>query len=292
VSYYDKPIIKPPSWRAYVPAYFFTGGLAGASAALVVAARMTKNDRLARTALFGATAGMAISPILLIADLRDPKRFMNMFRVFKVTSPMSVGSWLLGAFGTFCGVASASEFLGVARPLGRTAEVVAGMLGPLVSTYTAALIADTAVPIWHEAYGELPFLFAGGSIASAAGFALIATPVADAALARRLVFCGVAIEALNLERMHRRLGPFLAEPYGRENAALYKNCARGLTIAGVSLLRASRKSRFAAVTAGLLTLAGTVCERFSVFEAGKQSARDPKYVVQPQRERLSGRMDD
>lgn len=288
-SYYGRPIIKAPTWQAYIPAYFFTGGLAGACAALALAARMTKNAPLARTALIGASAAGAVSPALLIADLKDPQRFTNMFRMFKVTSPMSVGSWILGAFGAFSTVATASELSGVAKPLGRLAEAVAGLIGPALSTYTAALIANTAVPIWHDAFGELPFLFAGGSIASAGAFAMIGTPVEHAKLARRMVLAGVALEAASLETMNLSLGSFLAEPYHQGSASLFKNVARGFTVTSLALLLPARKSRVAAVASGLLGLAGAACERFSVFEAGKQSARNPKYVVQPQRERLEQR---
>lgn len=285
-SYYGRPVIKPPSWKAYVPAYFFTGGMAGASATLALVARVRGNDALARAALLGATGSAMVSPVLLIADLRDAPRFMNMFRMFKVTSPMSVGSWALGAFAGFCAAASASELSRVATPLGRAAEVLAGLIGPFVSTYTAALIANTAVPVWHDAYEELPFVFAGGSINSAAALAMILTPVEHAALARRLAFAGTVMEAAGIEMMHVTLGKLLAEPYRRKRAKLFKQGARASTIAGIALLRPARKSRRAATLCGALFLAGALCERFSVFEAGKQSAEDPKYTVQPQRERL------
>ena len=36
-------------------------------------------------------------------------------------------------------------------------------------------------------------------------------------------------------------------------------------------------------------MAGSACTRFGVFEAGLASAKDPKYTVVPQRERLARR---
>jgi len=289
MSYYGRPVIKEPTWRWYIGAYLFIGGLAGASAPLALAARLQKNETLARTALGAAFVGVALSPILLIADLGDRKRFINMLRVFKVTSPMSVGSWILTVFGTAAGAAALSEFTGSAKPAGRTAEVVAALTGPALATYTAALIADTAVPVWHDALGELPFIFAGGAVASAASCALVATPVADAALPRRLLFLGAFVEFAMLERMKRRLGPLVGEPYKMGRAGVFKNAARTTTLASVALLLPARTNRTAARVSGILGMIGACCERFSIFEAGKQSARDPKYTVEPQRARRASR---
>ncbi len=285
MSYYGRPVIKAPTWRWYVGAYLFVGGLAGASAPLALAARLQKNEALARTALGAAFAGVALSPMLLVADLGDKKRFINMLRVFKVTSPMSVGSWILTVFGTAVGAAAMSEFTGVAKPVGRTAEVVAALIGPALATYTAALIADTAVPAWHDALGELPFVFAGGALASAASCALVVTPVADARLARRLLVLGALVEFSMLEQMKKTLGPLVGEPYQMGRAAFFKNAARTTTIASVALVLAARTNRTAARISGILGMVGACCERFSIFEAGKASARDPKYTVEPQRER-------
>lgn len=289
MSYYGRPVIKAAPWHWYVGAYLFVGGLAGASAPLALAARLQKNDTLARAALGAAFAGVTISPVLLVADLRDPKRFLNMLRVFKVTSPMSVGSWILTVFGTAVGTAAVSEFTGIAKPIGRAAEIIAALTGPALATYTAALIADTAVPVWHDALGELPFIFAAGAVASAASCALAVTPVADAALARRLVALGALVELTMLERMKERLGPLVGEPYRLGRTRFLKNAARAATVASVALLWSARTNRVAARVAGTLGMIGACCERFSIFEAGKVSAHDPKYTVEPQRARRAAR---
>lgn len=285
-SYYGRSIIKAPTWRWYIGAYLFVGGLAGASAPLVVAARVRKNDALARAALGAAFAGVAISPVLLIADLRDPKRFLHMLRVFKVTSPMSVGSWILTVFGSAVGVAALCEFTENAKPLGRSAEVVAALSGPALATYTAALLADTAVPVWHDARAELPFVFAGGALASAASCALLFTAVDDAGLARRLAVIGTIVELALLERMKTSLGPLVGEPYRQGRAGFFKIASRAATCASVALLWGARTNLGVARAAGVLGMIGACCERFSIFEAGKQSARDPKYTVEPQKQRI------
>lgn len=288
-SYYGQPIIKEPVWSWEIPYYFFTGGLAGASSGLGFWAGLTGNWRLARTARIISLAGATVSPVLLISDLGKPARFYNMLRVLKPTSPMSVGTWVLSLFGIAAGVAAASDVLGVFPRLGRTSEGVTALLGPALSTYTAVLIADTSVPVWHEARQELPLVFAASSAASAGAAALVLTPTAEAGPARRLLIGGAILEIAASEVMKRRLGE-LAEPYEKEEAGRYEKLATALTVGGMAITALfGSKSRPAAVLGGALTLGGALAKRWSIFKAGFQSARDPKYVVKSQRERLQNR---
>lgn len=283
-SYYGHPVIKEPTWTWEVPYYLFAGGLAGASSAFSLAARLGGNEKIARAALFTALCGATASPVLLISDLGRPERFYNMLRVFKPTSPMSMGTWILTGFGLCTGAAVAGDVLGVLPRTGRAMHAVSAILGPVLSTYTAVLIADTSVPVWHEARRELPFVFAASSAAGAGAAAAILTPVQDAGPARRLAVWGALAELGLTAAMKRRLGKLLAEPYEKERAGRYEKIARALTGAGAALMGlAARKSRAAAIAGGALVLAGAVTERWSVFKAGFQSARDPRYTVMPQR---------
>ena len=99
----------------------------------------------------------------LVHDLGRPARFINMMRVFKVTSPMSVGTWLLSGYVPAAGVAAATALTGRLPRLGAAATAGAALLGPAVAAYTAALISDTAVPAWHDGYPEMPFVFTGSA---------------------------------------------------------------------------------------------------------------------------------
>jgi hypothetical protein len=285
-SYYGRPIIKEPVWKPEIPVYFFTGGLGGASGALSLAARATGNERLARTSLFVGAAAEAVSPALLVSDLGRPERFLNMLRLFKVTSPMSVGSWILAASSSASGVAAVLELLGLLPRVKAAAETVSALLGPPLATYTAVLIADTAVPAWHEGRRELPFVFGGSAAASAGAAAVCLVPPEDAGPARRLLVLGVLAEGTAMEVMKKRLG-FLAEPYEQGESGRYGRLARSLTAAGTLVAGiGGRRGRAAAVAGGALVLAGELCLRWSVFKAGFQSARDPKYTVEPQRRLL------
>ncbi len=282
-SYYGQPIIKPPVWKAEIGWYLFTGGLAGGSSMLALGARVTRNEPLARSATLLAAAGLTASPVLLIKDLGRPERFLNMMRVVKPTSPMNMGSWLLSAAGTAAGVAAACEVTGVLPRVRTMAQLTAGLLGGPLATYTGVLLADTAVPVWHEARRELPLLFATGAAASAGAAAVITTPSDGAGPARRMMLAGAAGELAVSKLMEHRLG-VLGEPYRMGQAGRHGRTATAATAAGAALgLMAGRRPLLGRAAAGLV-LAGAVAERFAVFRAGFQSAQDPKYVVASQRD--------
>jgi DMSO reductase anchor subunit len=284
-SYYGQPVIKEPVWTWEIPLYFFTGGLAGASAGLAWGAELRGNDPLARRAWQLAAGGVLVGSGLLVSDLGRPRRFLNMLRMFKVTSPMSVGSWLLTGAGAAASFAALDAHTG-AVPGGRAVRPVAAVLGLPISTYTGALVANTSVPVWHEARHGLPFLFAAGSAASAGAAAVATLPPGQAAPARRLAIAGALGEIACAQLMERRLGQ-LGQPYHEGAAGVLSKLAAGLTLAGGALLAAAGRRREAAVAGGALVLAGALAERWSVFRAGFQSARDPRYTVGPQRERLA-----
>ena len=289
-NYYGRPVLKEPTWTWEIPSYFFAGGLAGASSGLALLARLTGNDRLAGRAHLAALGGAAVSPVLLIMDLGRPERFYEMLRVFKPTSPMNLGTWVLTAFGASTSAAVAHDLLGIFPKVGRTGETLAALLGLPLATYTAVLVADTSVPVWHEARRELPLVFAASSAASAGAAAAILTSVEDAGPARRLAVGGALLEIGTVEMMKRRLGRFLAEPYEQEEAGRYDKLAKVLSGLGAAIMGfAGQKRRSATIAGGVLILVGAAFERWSVFRAGFQSARNPKYTVVPQRERLRER---
>jgi polysulfide reductase-like protein len=286
-SYYGRPVLKEPVWKSEIPLYFFTGGLGGASSVLSLVARVLGNEPLAQRSIQIASAADAVSPPLLIADLGRPERFLNMLRVFKVTSPMSVGSWILAYSSS---ASSVSAFLNTIGRLPRVADLArmaSAVSGAPLAVYTATLISNTAIPVWHEARRELPFLFASSAAASAGAASAIAVRPADAGPARRLAVGSVLVENAVMLAMEKRLG-LVGEPYRQGDAGRFNRIAKACTLGGAALLgTAGRRSRVAAAAGGALVLAGEVALRWSVFKAGFQSARDPKYVVLPQRERAA-----
>ena len=288
-SYYGRPILKEPVWKPEVAWYLFTGGLSGALSGLGFAARLSGNEVLARRTLVLAGAVATANPVLLVTDLGRPLRFLNMLRVFKVTSPMSVGSWIVAAHGTTSGISTGCEVLGILPRTRTLANGAAAALGLGMSTYTGALVADTSIPVWHEARRELPFVFASGAAMTAGAAAAVVTPARDARPARLLALMGAAGELANLWAMERRLGALIGEPYHEGPSGRYGTLGKRLTLAGTAVLAVAGRKRAGAIAGGALLLAAGALTRWSVFKAGFASARDPKYTVVPQRERVESR---
>ena len=307
-SYYGRPILKPVAWEADIPAYYALGGLAGASSLLAAGAAATGRARLRRVSRTGALVGITGSLGFLVHDLGRPERFYMMLRSARVTSPMSMGTWLLAVYGPAAGLAAVGGELvpalavtpgrlgALARgPLGRLAHAaaapaggVAAVTGPGVAAYTAVLTADTAVPSWHDVGRDLPFVFVGSAAAAGGGLGLLAAPHAETGPARRLAVGGAVLDLAADAVMRRRAG-LSAEPYEQGRAAAYSRAARALTVAGAAGAVIGARSRLVSAAAGAALMAGSWCTRFAVFHAGVQSAEDPKYTVVPQRERLAAR---
>lgn len=302
-SYYGRPIIAEPVWEVPdVPGYLFFGGLAGASSVLAAGAQLTGRPGLTRVAKLAGLGGISVSTVFLIHDLGRPARFHHMLRVFKLSSPMSVGSWILSAYGPMAGAAAIAD---LARLLPRTspaarmatraaaragppATALAALLGPAVATYTAVLICDTAVPSWHAAHREMPYVFVGSAASAAGGFALVAAPPSEQGPARRLAVLGSVAELVARQLLERRLGD-LAEPYHQGKSGRLLKTAEILTAAGAAGAALTRRTRVGSALSGVALLAASALTRYGVFEAGMASARDPRYTVVPQRERQSAR---
>lgn len=291
-SYYGQPIINAPVWKAPdIAGYLFLGGLAGASSVVALAADLSGRSGLARVAKLGAVGAISTGAVGLVHDLGRPSRFANMLRVLKPTSPMSVGSWLLAAYGPAAAVSAGSAVTGLLPAIGTAATASAAALGPFVATYTGALISDTSVPAWHGGYREMPFLFASSAMSAAGGLGLLAAPLTELGPARALAAVGAVGEIAAAKTMERRLGE-VGEPYRTGKGGALLKGAEALTAAGVAAAVVGRRSRVATRFAGMAMLAASAVTRFGIFEAGMASARDPKYTVKPQRDRLATRAAD
>jgi hypothetical protein len=212
-----------------------------------------------------------------------------MLRVFKPTSPMSVGSWVLSAYVPASAAATALELTGRLPVVGAIATGGAAALAPALASYTAALVADTAVPAWHDGHRELPFVFVMSAAASAAGWALLLAPADEHEPVRRLGIVAGAAELVLVAAMERRMG-MVGDAYRTGRADRYRRASSALLAAGaVGAVVAGRRRGLLARVAGAALLAGSACTRFAVFEAGRESARDPRYTVVPQRRRLDAR---
>jgi len=300
-SYYGRNIVKASPWKAEIPAYLFSGGVAAGSSLLAAGGDLTGRPALRRTGRLGAIVALGFSMVALVSDLGRPSRFVNMLRTVKLTSPMSVGTWILSTYGPFAALAAAAELAGLlpagayqgrigtllrlTRWAGRPAGLVAAVTAPPVAAYTAVLLADTATPSWHAAYRELPFVFTASATAASGGLGLIGSPVTQNLPARRMALGGAVVELAMEKQMERSMG-ITAEPLHHGKAGKLMRAATFLTVGGAAGTLLAGRSRTIAVLSGAALMAGSACTRFGVFEAGQASARDPRYTVVPQRERL------
>jgi len=309
-SYYGRPVLKAAPWQDDIPAYLFLGGLAAGSSLLGAGADLTDRPALRRTTRLAGLTAITIGLATLVRDLGRPSRFLNMLRVAKPTSPMSVGIWILSAYAPLAGVAGAAELAQALPPklgwaqrflvrLGRPAGIGAAVVAPAVASYTAVLLADTATPAWHEAYREMPFVFVGSAAAAAGGLGMMAVAVDEAGPARRMALAGAGGELAAERRMDESMG-LAAEALHTGTPGRLMRASKAMTVTGAAVAAAvelisprtsNRWARAASVAAGAALVAGSVCTRFAIFGAGQESARDPKYTVVPQRARIDRRED-
>lgn len=296
-SYYGHNVVQAPPWEWPIPAYLFLGGLAAGSGLVAAGGHFTGRPRLRTRGRIAAILATAASGATLAGDLGRPERALNMMRTVKLTSPMSVGSWILAGFGTFAGAAAGLEVLRSRLPKGGAvgrlvlvadgvAAVGSAFFAPPLAAYTGVLLADTAVPTWHAGYRELPFMFVSSALAAGSGLAMITTPPAETGPVRVLGVAGAGVELAAGELMTRRLGE-LAEPFEEAPARGWHRASKILTVAGAIGAAAFGGHRIGAALSGAALMAGSLATRFGVFEAGMESAKDPKYTMKPQRARAA-----
>jgi formate-dependent nitrite reductase membrane component NrfD len=290
-SYYNLPVLKPPVWTWEVPLYFFLGGIAGVSACIGFVALVFHADpALIRLCFWIGLIGASICPMLLIADLGRPARFLNMLRVFKLRSTMSMGAWILVAFSgcIFLAVLGielvvrgyANFFSSSLLWIGGSSGVVTGLL---LASYTGVLIGATAIPVWSENRTLLPAHFLTSGLGGAAAILELAgflIPVTHS-----LGFAASGIETL--------IDIFLEVRKRPVDAPLHHGWSgRALRIAGLLegpaalLLRvfwgSTHTGRYAAA---IFFLAGSLLSRYAWLWAGRASAHDPHALFQIQSKR-------
>ncbi|MEQ4568037.1 NrfD/PsrC family molybdoenzyme membrane anchor subunit [Paenarthrobacter sp. CAP02] len=301
-SYYGRPVVKPAPWGEDVALYLFLGGVAGGSALLGLGGQLTGRPILRRNARLGALAALSLGAGALVKDLGRPERFLNMLRTFKVTSPMSVGSWILSAFGAGTAVVAAAEIdrmTGCRIPLGPLRKALQAVEGPAgfeaavfagpLAAYTAVLLGDTATPTWNAAHEELPFVFVSSACLASAGLAMVTTPVHEAGPARKLAVLGVLGDLAAMKVMRHRMDPVAAEPLHLGKAGTMLTWSERLALGGGLGALLAGRNRAVAAASGFALLAASALTRFGVFEAGLASARDPRYTIEPQKNRLAAR---
>jgi formate-dependent nitrite reductase membrane component NrfD len=275
MSYYGRPAIKasPYGWR--VALYTFLGGLGGAAQVIATLADFIdrrKYSRVVRTGrALAALNGALIGPSLLVMDLHTPQRWYNMLRIFRRTSPMSIGSYVLTAFGG-CSALSLIPYFG------RAAQIPAAIAGAGMASYTPALLASTATPLWSSAPRALGAEFACAAFASGAAALMLSSrnPGLEKAAGAATLAYGAAGYAAS--RVHRRKGVDHALRHGKW-ARMHKaglGLSVALPLACFALNAIAGRSRRRSVIGAAGVLAGAFLSRWALFEAGNESARRPQ----------------
>ncbi|GCE30218.1 polysulfide reductase [Dictyobacter alpinus] len=303
-TYYAQPLIKKSPWKWQIVLYFFFGGIAGGAYLVTTLAHFLglgkKNPALIRVGRYTSFFSLLVSPVLLIWDLGRPERFHHMLRVLKFRSPMSIGTWVLSAFGICCGLTSVHQmaedgFLNWLSPISRifkalpvkTLETIGSFFGILLASYTGVLLAATAVPLWARARYILGPLFLSSGLSTAlASISLILSlgkPEEDA-LDRldRAEIATMVTELALLSSLPSTLGP-LGKPLIKGKRGALFTC--GTVIGGVLLpllgrlgFRISRNvpSRTVNIVSSLFVLIGGLIMRYVWVYAGHDSAQDPE----------------
>ncbi len=293
-TYYDRPLLKKPHWEWEVILYLFLGGVMGGSGILVGLADESGDDAaLARNARYAAFVLSATCPIVLIAHLGRPERFLYMMRIFKTKSVMSMGVWGLISFSLVATAAAAGQ-LARDQVLPRrlrwirfvTPRVLTNPLGALLGAfmggYTGVLISATAVPLWATGKRHIPAISAASGIAGACALqsALLAIFGGNLSTEKKLekleTVASVAELAIVLAfRRHAGIvgKPMFAGPTGDKflRTTLVGGIALPTVLAFVPL-----HAKWKTLLASTLTLAGGYVLRETLIESGKASADDPR----------------
>jgi len=292
-TYYDRPMLKKSVWSIDIPIYYFMGGAAGAALTLGAALQLISRshvDRVRRLSatchwigIIGSTGGAAF----LIHDLGRPARFLYMMRVFRPTSPMNMGVWILsGAAPTAIATGLLINRKGILGKIGEVCGYLSGIFGAALAGYTGVLVSNTAIPVWQEGRWWIPPMFVASSAATAASVIDIATgdPIARN-VSRAFGTVGRIAEiacAQKVERAASRV-PKVGEALQRGGPGLLWKSATLLTAASLGLSLFSGRSRRRSAVAGYLGALGSLCLRLAVHYCGDASAADPRASFHSQR---------
>ncbi len=289
-TYYDRPVIKKSVWSWDIPAYYYVGGATGSAMALGAAATLINRDRLSRLVLQSRVVGLAgsmVSAYFLVHDLGRPERFLNMMRVFRPTSPMSVGAWILFFFSGSAGVAAISQ-LGPRwiRRIGDASAVISGVFGLGLSGYTGVLVSNTTVPVWQRPHRLMPALFLSSGVSGAASvFDLLGGNPREQ---RAVLLFGTAGKLAELSfayLMERSVAtvPEAARPLEDGLSGFLWKASKVLTAASLLIALVPNSSARVRRISGVLGSLGSLCTRFGVHYAGQRSAMNPRATFQQQR---------
>ena len=281
-TYYDRSVIKKSVWSWTIPAYYYTGGVTGGSMVLGAAATLLNREGLPVLVRKSRWIGV------IGATVSRPARFLHMLRVFRPTSPMSIGTWILVSFSSLAGLSALAEFApGPLQWAGDAAALAAGVLGLALSGYTGVLIANTAVPVWQRPHRLLPGLFLASAATSAAAlFDLVGVGEGEHGAVKFFGVAGAGAEfgLANLVEREVASVPEAVRPLREGFSGFLWKSGKALCAASLVLSLTPGSSRRVRRITGILGTVGTICIRFGIHYAGDRSAMNPRATFHQQRQ--------
>src|SRR5256714_9338817 len=307
-SYYDYPVLKAPTWSWEIIWYFFFGGLAAGCYIIATIASLfgSREDRaVARAGYYLSLLSVLPCPPLLIRDLGRPERFLHMLRIFKVKSPMSMGTWGLVSFSFFSGItaviqAARDGMLGRwwgARLLAalpqRLLALPGTVLGVFLGGYTGVLLTATSVPLWSRSK-VLGAVFISSAISTSSALISLALRLAGSPAhvlrkLERLEWIALLVEMAGLfsflcgaGRAARPLVGTAPKEHGRTFWSFV--FGGGLVLpwllqTGLLLGRHNKRNSGAGLVLSLLVLVGGYFLRRTIIEAGQTSSQDARTTL-------------
>jgi formate-dependent nitrite reductase membrane component NrfD len=304
-TYYDRPVLKIPTWSWEIIWYFFFGGLAAGCYIIATIASFfgSREDRaVVRTGYYLSLLALLPCPPLLIKDLGRPERFLHMLRIFKVKSPMSMGTWALVTFSLFSGTtaviqAARDGILGCwwgAKWLAALPQKLIALpgigAGFFLGSYTGVLLAATSVPLWSRTrlLGGIFLTSAMSTSTALISFVLRLTnaPISTLHKLERLEWTVLLIEMMGILRFLRGSGRAARALVGsgpNEHGMTFWRFVAGTGLVvpwllqTLSLIRRSPQRRAGGgLLISLLVLAGGYFLRRTMIEAGHTSSADAR----------------
>jgi len=308
-SYYDYPVLKAPVWRWEIIWYFFFGGLAAGCYVIASIASLfgSREDRaVSRAGYYLSLLSVLPCPILLIKDLGRPDRFLHMLRIFKVKSPMSMGTWGLVAFSFFSGI---SAVIQAARDgiLGRWRgsrllaalpqkflAIPGSFLGVFLGGYTGVLLTATSIPLWSRSK-VLGAVFISSAVSTSTALIslvlrLTHTPIQTLHKLERLEWVALLVEMAGLFAFLRGTGRAARPLVGTgptEHGRTFWSFVAGTGLMLPWLLqtltlltgRSAKKRNGRGIVISLLVLIGGYFLRRTMIEAGHTSSADARTTL-------------
>ena len=286
-TYADQPALKPSVYGWLVASYMVIAGIAGSCQVFATLMDLTQPPDTSGLVLAGrmiAVIGAIVGGILLIIELHTPQRFYNMLRIFRSTSPMSIGAYLLISFGFFSIVVLAAQIFGTAI-VASLAGALASLAGLGIASNPAALLAATSTPLWAAAPRSLAVRFAASSMASGAALLCLLALWSLGQLRMAQYFAGVAAAALFVEFVaslimqiiyrHEMVDGPLRRSYGPAHGIGAQMLGSALPIALVLSHFFISGAEWLLISAAVLALASSLIMRGTIILSGNESAKNP-----------------